>query len=142
MFGVCFFPTRKADALNQWSYVLSHWRPNYVFLLTSSENPAYMHKHVRDATHIVTADALPDLPMVLLAPQDGRFYQGDQNLATFTHPKECVYMFGPDHHHLSEDEMGNRVPDHLVYIETDSNDEMYASIAAAVTLFDRKVKNG
>lgn len=143
MLGVCFVPPSSDHDVNHWSYVLTHFVPDAVYLWQdvkklSSAYPLYVR-----STHIHTAEELPSSsPLVLLAPKNGRYVQGQVSLHDFEHPLNAIYLFGSDHHHMSSDFLGARAPEHTVYIPTDAHAEMYSHVAAAITLFDRKRKVG
>jgi hypothetical protein len=51
-------------------------------------------------------------------------------------------MFGNDHTNMSEDYLGTRKPEHLVYIPTETTDQMYSFMAGAITLWDRELYHG
>jgi hypothetical protein len=91
---------------------------------------------------IDTTAELPDRPLVVMAPQEGRYIQGTENLKGFVHPENAIYLFGPSHRHLNdEDHMGERVADHYVYIPFVKN-ESWGYSAAYILLWDRELKNG
>ena len=130
-----------------WDYLHSHFQ-------NTLDGPLYLlgdpdaHVGMRSAVLIDTADDLPptggigEPKFVVLAPAAGRYVQGDESLATFIHPQNAIYLVGSNSRHLSEDDLGSRVPDHKVFIPTDTNDEMFAQGAAIVTLWDRRAKGG
>lgn len=137
MFDICITLSKQPLLANQWSYVLSHWNIGNIYLI-GENNYSDLH-HLRDGIPINNAEELPNKELIVLAPKDGRYVKGNESLVTFSHPKECIYLFGPDHTQLSE-ELGKNKPTHTVYIPTDSKHEMYAHVCAAVTLYDRKLK--
>jgi tRNA(Leu) C34 or U34 (ribose-2'-O)-methylase TrmL len=92
-----------------------------------------------DPLYIIGQDELPDVPLVLLQPDNGKFIKGTVSLEQFEHPEDCVYLFGPDTYHLHPDLLG-REPDHVVYIPTDTQRDMFSFVAYAVTMWDRKMK--
>lgn len=141
-FDICFSPIGSERNIDQWDFVLSHWKPDNIYLLGVEEHPWPYHNPLKKAICIRNTDWLPPGELVLLAPKKGKYFQGNVALPDFDHPEKCIYMFGPDHHHISNDLIGQRKPDSTVYIPTDTVDEMYAFTAAAVTLYDRYVKNG
>jgi predicted class III extradiol MEMO1 family dioxygenase len=125
--------------------VLAHFKPDQVFLLGGLERPEFKkYLGVRNAEEIDTADSLPDLPLVVFAPPSGRVHKGEVALRDFDHSKfeDAIYLFGPDHKILDENFMGSREPTIKVYIETDSKDEMYSHVAAAIALYGRKTNLG
>jgi len=142
VFSVCLCPPSSEHDINHWSYVLAHFKPDKVYLLGGLERPEFKrYLGVRDAVEIQTADELPtDIPLVLFAPLQGRVFKGEVSLSRFktTSFEDVIYLFGADHKILDEDLMGSRKPDISVYIETDSNDEMYSFVAAAIALNARR----
>lgn len=139
MFDVCLVSTSGANWEKQWSYLLSHFAPRDIYVI--GEELERKVKPFTNYIHIETAEAVPN-DLVLLAPQSGRYVQGDVSLVDFQHPQDCTYMFGADHVNMSEDYLGNRVAEHCVYIPTDTSDQMYSFMAGAITLYDRLIKNG
>jgi len=145
MLAVCLSVPSNEHDINHWSFVLAHFKPDQVFLLGGLERPEFKkYLGIRDAEEVETADSLPDLPLVVFAPPSGRVHKGEVALRDFDHSKfeDVIYLFGPDHKILDESFMGTRVPDFTVYIDTDSNDEMYSHVAAAIALYDRKKNLG
>jgi hypothetical protein len=147
-------------AMNQWDYVLTSFPVDEIFVLHDGKVPEnelqltiYKPRKVvrcnagvcHRATMIRTAEELPkDSMLVVSAPKEGRTIQGNECLHSFQHPKNAIYMFGQDNVNLGEIELGNRVPDHLVYIEAKTH-ELYAHVAAALVLYDRirkRIANG
>ncbi len=141
MFSLCLTPARNDTFASMWSYVLSHWTPDKVYVLGSNPED-YSTRFFKDAELVQTAEMLPDAPLVLLASKLGRYVTGTVELADFTHPKEVTYLFGPDNAYMSEDYLGSRQPDHHVYIETDTKDDLYSFVAAAIVLRDRRLRHG
>lgn len=77
------------------------------------------------------------LPVVLVQPTDGEHVQGDTSLVDFTHPDECVYLFGASNGHVPPGEYAAKV-----YIPHQKSWTMFAPQAVAVVLYDRYVKRG
>lgn len=135
MKGVCF---PYATDQNQWDYVLSNFKPETIWILNAPEDA----RLPKGARRLNTAEDLPDNPLVVLAPKEGRFVKGEMSLVDFEHPEDAVYLFGQNNQNLSELELGNRVPDHVIYIPTSDHVEMYSWTAYAVTYWDRSMKHG
>jgi len=133
-FDIACFPGKSE---NQWAYVLLHSQPRNVYVFKGG----LWATPFDDAIEVATAEDIPGT-LVLLAPPDGKNYQGSTDLNSFAHPEECCYIFGHDTESLSSGEMGERDPDHSVYVETDTVDKMWSWVAAAVTLYDRRSKGG
>lgn len=136
------FPT-AGQFHNQWDYVLSNFAPAEVWVIGNvGDAPPYGAFALARSTWVPDATGLPDGPLVVLSPDTGRHIQGIESLAEFTHPDDAVYLFGSDNWNLSDDELGGRPADHLVFVDTDTNDEMYSFVAYAVTAWDRRMKAG
>jgi len=78
-----------------------------------------------------------DLPVILLQPTDGRYVQGEESLVDFTHPDDCVYLFGASHGQVQPVDVASKV-----YIPHCPTWSMFPSQAAAIVLYDRFVKRG
>ena len=142
-FSVCMFFPRNEKEQNQWDYVLSPWCPATVYLVGEGTLP-HLNNIFKDAIQVETLTELPeDEQIILMAPQTGRFIQGDESLYDFVHPENAIYMFGPNHVNLTleDDFWDGRMPDHRVYVTVDTNDEMFNWIAGTVTLYDRRLKS-
>lgn len=139
MVGVCF-RREKYWEQDQWSYIFSNFGVSDIWEVGDDDNSDL--KIYQPTVKIETASELPtDRPLVVLAPQEGTYIQGSENLKTFVHPKNAIYLFGPSHHQLNEDDMGGRVADHYVYIPL-VECEAFATGAAYMTLWDRVQKSG
>jgi predicted lipase len=97
-------------------------------------------KIYQPTTRIRHTSELPDIPLVILAPAEGRFIKGSESLLGFTHFDECIYLFGGSHEVLTPDEV-DRAADALVYVPLVKH-EAYAHAVAYMTLYDRMVKRG
>lgn len=138
MFDICLVASSGQHWENQWSYLLSNFKPRTLYAIGGiSKNIIPFRNHIE----VGTAEELPGT-LVLAAPINGYYYQGNVALPLFTHPNDCCYMFGSDNVHLSEDHMGTRRPDYTVYVPTDTTDNMYSFMAGSVFLYDRRVKHG
>jgi tRNA(Leu) C34 or U34 (ribose-2'-O)-methylase TrmL len=141
MFDLCFCYPTNAHLIQQWDFVLSHWKPAGIYCITSDPQASFDSKPLQKTRFIRNTDELPTRdPLILMAPRKGYTYQGRRSLKNFWHPSKCTYLFGSDHSHIGEEV--SRQPDEIVYIPTDDDVEMYSHVAAAVTLYDRKVKRG
>ncbi len=138
MFDVCLIAGSGEKWGDQWSYVLSHWKPRNVYLIGNVDRRL---KPFRSVIEIESAADLPDLPVVVMQPDTSRYVKPSQTIAEFLHPDECIYLFGSDHIHLTDEHTGGR-DIRVVSIPTDTHDEMYSWIAGAVTLFDRASRHG
>lgn len=80
---------------------------------------------------------LPDLPIVLVS-----LGHGAVSLRDFTHPDECIYLFGSSNGRLTEEALAGRVPAARVAIPSVDGTELFANTAGAVVLWDREMKGG
>ena len=135
MFSVCYRYDRHSWLQNQWEFVLSHFDVPLSWIRRAPDDFNSYHKSER----IETANDLPRSPLVVLAHPEGRVYKGTVALDQFEHPHNAIYFFGGDDE--INNDLGKRKPDHLVYIPA-THYEMYSYVAAAITLYDRLVKNG
>ena len=95
------------------------------------------------ATYIESVADLPQsVPLVVLAQVNGRYVQGDVSLKDFTHPTDAIYLFGNDVEWVTSEELVGHSIDHLVYIPTDTGDDMWSWAAYVATAWDRVVKSG
>ena len=91
------------------------------------------------------ADLPDDCELVVLSPKTARIIQPTASLGGFIHPKRAIYFFGADTTFLSEDELGGRVPDHVLWVPNKSDqecNELYSFVIGAIVLFDRWVTRG
>jgi hypothetical protein len=136
MLGIAIVGPINAMDSNQWDYAISHWIPDHVYVVGDISIP------FRGAIRLPCLGYLSAGTTVLLAPQNGARFQGDESLADFSHPTDATYIFGSNHRHLTDAEMGGLSPTHKVFIPTESHHEMHSFVAAAITLYDRSVKSG
>ena len=136
MFSVCLVATSGQHWEQQWSFVLSNFAPDKLYIIGEVDRKV---RPFRDHISIESAKDIENL--VLMMPDNGTHFQGNQSLVGFEHPEDCCYMFGSDRQILQPEQVGKE-PDAIVYVPTSTNDTMYSFIAGAVTLYDRKVKHG
>ncbi len=139
--AICLPLPGGGNGQNQWDYILSNFSVDVIYVIGDSEQAPGSNVFAK-AIYISTADDLPASTLVVVTARNARYVQGDEDLASFSHPSDLIYMFGPDRENLSEVELGRRVPDHKVYIETDTHDDMYSWQAYAVVMWDRRMKSG
>jgi len=140
--AVAFSYTEAEGLLKQWEYVLSHFRVDALYCVGTTAPPRGFV--LGAATCVQTGAELPqDMSLVLLAPLTGRIVQGTTSLVNFTHPENACYWFGDDDGNFDPDELyGGRQPDHIVYVPTDTADQMYSHVTWAVVAWDRQRKGG
>lgn len=137
--GVCFRSENRGWMQDQWSWVFSNFGIKEIWELHGGSADSKIYQKV------TLCDSAVDLPskrpLVVLAPIDGRYIKGEKSLVDFKHPFNAIYLFGGTHANLSEDDLGGRKPDALIYIPTIKH-EMYSHSAGYITLYDRLVKRG
>ena len=137
MLAVVAQSTTWTVRLQQWEYALSNFRPD-VF---------YVDGDVSRWSRHVSPSPVPDLgelpgELVLFAPRSGRNIAGEESLLDLQHAETATWWFGDDHSNVEPERFESRRPDRLVYIPTDSNDQMYSWVAFAVAAWDRRMKRG
>jgi hypothetical protein len=90
------------------------------------------------STVIETAAELPDVPLVVLAPPEGRELQGVIPLPDYRHPDDAIYITGQNNVHFDPEFLADRDYD-AVYIPSEKH-EFFALIATACALYDRRAK--
>ncbi len=129
---------------DQWSWVFSNFGITDIWEY-DADHDGQRGKDgsiYQDVKCIQTAADLPPEPsLIVLAPIDGRFVQGENSLKDFVHPEDAIYMFGGSHSVLTLDDLGGRTPDHTIYIPTVKH-EMYSFAAGYITIWDRLLKRG
>ena len=138
MFGVCIPHPQREIWLNQWGYLFAHFAPDCIWVLNAPDDARYYST----VNRIATLAELPESPLILLAAPSSQYVRGDKSLMDFAHPTDAIYLFGSDNANFSDEHFIDRSPDHKVYIPTESDDEMYSWVAAAVTFYDRALTRG
>lgn len=143
MIGVCFQSEHRGWMQDQWSWVFSNFGITDIWERGSDHDGSRgKDGSVYQTTiKIDTAAELPDVPLVVIQPPDGRFIRGKQSLRDFLHPENAIYLFGGSQSVLSDEDLGGRIPEALVYIPTVKY-EAYSHTAAYMTLWDRYVQRG
>lgn len=136
--GVCFKREKKLWMQDQWSNVLSNFEITEVWEYGAGDEGTDWNIYQKPV-QIENADALPDMPIVVVQPQSGKFVQGAIPLDKFVHPESAIYMFGGSHDVMTEEDIGQRVP-YRVFIPI--HQECYAFSAAYMTLWSRRQANG
>jgi hypothetical protein len=140
MIYVCFAYTEREAWQQQWEYLLSHFKPDAVYVYGAAGRPAMIGTVLGSAIPITSTSELPgDASLVLLSSTNALNVPGDRSLVTFAHPLNAIYYLGSDSQHLEAEAFDGRQPDHKVYVPTDSADQMYSFVALAVALYDRRI---
>ena len=137
MLGICFRHNRGVIQ-TQWSYLCSMYNITLKWERMCGDEPSE-----KGVIQIETAADLPKEPaLVLVSPKTGRYLPGEVDLKDFKHPENAIYMFGGDKITLSEEELGGRKPDYIVYIPQATEFDIHSPIAAGIVLYDRHIKRG
>lgn len=112
----------RNDCQNQWSFLVSH----------------FPEVEARERT----GGGRIEGPVVLVQPGNGRYVHGLSPLSTFEHPEDCTYYFGRDDRFVTEEEVEAMDVVASVYIDIDGHEDMFSWVAAAIVLWDRRVKRG
>lgn len=138
------YPMNGAPAsVDHWDVLFNIFQPDKIYVVNlPEESPWLMHKYVRSlGDNFVRLNSYDDIPdsehLVFLSPPNARNIQGITNLKDYTHPEDCVYVYGPDCADLNCSKTGDKI-----YIESKSDQQFFAWYAAAITFYDRQVKNG
>lgn len=141
MFGVCYRYDLRSDIQDQWEHVLSN------FGLTTDRvwvrgAPEDWQSYLKAPKIDTLADIAGTRPIVVLQHPEAREFPGTVSLVDYVHPADAIYVFGADNVILTEgDDLGGRAVAARVFIPTVAL-ESYSFVAAAMTLYDRFVKNG
>jgi hypothetical protein len=138
MIAVAFHFTEDENTIKQWEYVLSHFEADYLYCVGGQPPVSDV---LSKAACIQSGDELPlDIPVILLAPINGLYVQGNVSLVDFDHPEDACYWFGSDFLHFDPELLGGRQPDHTVYVPVDTKDQMFSHVVWAVVAWDRRQK--
>ena len=136
MVGVCLTPDERGHAVNQWSYALSHFAIDRVFLLGEPVDDDWFRMLPTRAAKVV--DSVRELPgrVVMLTPEHGRYLPGTTSLVDYTHPESATYVVGSNHRYPPADLLDGVEADR-VFIPTATAHDMYGWTALCVALYDR-----
>lgn len=115
----------------QFDYVMCNFSSDKTYVMGRYECTSNVF---RDAPHIESFSEIEeDFPIVLLAPESSINYKPTIKLQNFQHPKDAIYVFGPNNYHLE-----GLSPDYVVEIPVDTKDEMFNYVTYAVTMWHRR----
>lgn len=138
MLGVCFGFDNYAYSRNEWAYMLDSFGVTDVWEHGYNVEPIEGYPQ---STVIQTAAELPDVPLVVLAPPDGRLIQGTIPLPDYEHPSgDAIYITGQNNVQFSDSPLMAGRPYDTVYIPLDKF-ELYALVAMSCALYDRRAKS-
>lgn len=143
MVSICIPYINRASEQTNWDYLLSNFQVDKIFIKGKDGDEVYHSNVFGQGEFITEYSQLPkNTTKVLLNPDNAKYLKGEFNLIDFSHPEDVVYIVGPNNVPLSLEDFEDCDLDYIVFIPTDTKDDMFNWVAAVVTLYDRKVKNG
>jgi len=140
--GICYAYTGNGYHRTQWLCNVTAFRLDAAY-------ERGLTPEVANPYGVIAVDTAADLPsdveLVVMSPKTARIVRPTVSLPDFTHPERAVYFFGADTIFLSDDDLGGRVPDHVVSVPNISpreSDELYSFAVGAITLYDRITRGG
>lgn len=134
MFGVVLQHENNDHELNQWSFVLSHFQPDKVWIHGETSPNALKTLGAESLSALSSISSLGHL--VVAAPNDGYSVVGEIPLQKFEHPKDAIYFFGSNHRHL-ESHVLQEVEYSAVYLDVPGHSEFWNFVAAAIFFWER-----
>jgi len=89
---------------------------------------------------LLSVDQVGQRPVVLVQSRDGVLITGDTDLTDFQHPEDVCYFFGASNGIIKPSDLSWLNVLARVYIPSVPTWELYAPQAAAIVLWDRKMK--
>lgn len=142
MIGVCIPYTNLSWEQQNWDYLLSNFKPDVIYVW-GDENIKLPNTNVLGKSLIVRSWAkLPqDIPFVFLSPSHAHRMPGVIPLIEFEHPTNAIYIVGTNNLFADETNFeSGKLPEHKVFIPTDTKDDMFNWTAMTVALYDRRIK--
>jgi len=137
--GVCFHCEKNHKFQDLWSFAFSNFGVEDVWEIGQEDD---MRVYQNPIPVRSAADLPDDRPLVVLSPRDAECIKGEVSLRQYDHEDDnTIFLFGRSHGVITEETLGGRKPDAVVYIPTVAH-EMYAFCAAYIVLYDRFVKRG
>lgn len=137
MYGVCVCFNSDLEMKQWWHLLAQNFNilSNQVWLRGNPVNRTLFGQVIQ------TADELPpNRPLVIVQPRNALCIEGQDSLITFQHPQNAIYFFGTNNSYMQPEDLGNRTPDHSIYIPV--SNELYSWTAGAMVLYDRLLKIG
>lgn len=132
---ICFEYDPETIVRDQWLLLIRSF-PN----IQGWERSLPTTEKITDGIQVIQAvDQLPNIPLIILSPQQARYIPGTQNLAHFNHPQEAIYYFGSDNDHLRPEAIAKREYQ-TVYIPI--AEQLWSPQAAGIVVYDRFAKMG
>lgn len=130
MINVCLVASSGHTWEQQWSYLLSNFKPDNLFIIGEFD------PRIRPFENAVIVESAKDIdmPITVLSPKNGRNYQGDISILDYNHKNHC-YLFGSDNVPLSYEHL-QREPEEIIYIPTSTKDTMYSFMAGCVVFYN------
>lgn len=127
MFGLCIALPETEEIRTHWDHSRANFPSDEFFVIGEG--------------FLGSAAELPsDRVLVVIQPEFAANFQGTIKLGDFAHPKDAIYLFGPDKNIMSRAFLGRREPDYRVYIPTGTRRDMFSYVAYAVVAWDRMMK--
>jgi len=141
MIAVCIPLAQNGQYQTQWDYLLSSFEPDRLYVIGDEKDAPTTNVFASlNAVYVESCADLPaDLPLIVFASKTARYVKGVTSLVEFTHPADAVYFFGHDVRWVDDEVLG-RVPDEIVYVPTDTTDDLWSWVAGAVALWDRRTR--
>ena len=135
MLGLAFHYDPHPLRRELWSYVAAWYGIEDLWEVGQPEDVLRLTRFL--PTPINSFNDLPDYPLVVLQPRDGKYVQGSIDIDDYQHPEDAIYCFGYDHGNMDP---WTRSADFL-YISTERY-ELYSTFAAVITLERRRAQWG
>jgi len=132
--AIVLAPPVDPTSIWHWAYVLEHWKSQEAFFLYPPVQ-TYKEKTLR------TVGTVPEgMRVALFQPKNGKHISGNINMKEYDFSLVEGLVFGPDDKHLTEAMLERVQIVNTVYIDTDTDTQMYSFLAASLALY--KIRNG
>ena len=130
--SICFHED-QCKGLEEWAYLIKCFNVNGYQRFGGKIGRKYRNiEYAGDNLELIQGKRI-----VVLSPQNGGGLIGEEPLSSFEHPETCVYYFGADMETLTGEEIEGS---YYVYIDMPIQDQIWASQAASIVLYDRYIK--
>lgn len=136
MLGLCIHYDPHPQRREWWSYVAGWYGIDHIWEIGQPPDVKRLTRFLPEP--VSCFEDLPDYPLIVFQPKEGRYVHGVVNIDEFDHPEDAIYGFGFDHGNL---EPINKVGVEYVYVPVKKY-EMLAAFAATVALEHRSLQWG
>jgi len=148
MYSVCIHYDNCGQAFStemgncQWAYLFLHFTPDKIYIVQDETNQKGIGELLKEEvftyvpTKLISDYSEISENLIFMTPKNAQHVKGDKDLTTYRHANNVCYIFGKNENHLQTDLEGDKV-----YIDA-GDVPMFNWCAAAITLYDRKFKNG